>query len=306
MERKYERIVPGGDSHRRTGSHGSNESVEAMNGPIVDMQAGNNAVHVDEENDREEKSPLRTKSGEKVISPSDQSQRSVHSPIAFAHSSSFTFDDAFDEDEENLKRYNLDFSMDAGEATLSDSVHGGIPFRNSDDHDSTTLQLLWNSFQSQRQRARQRRAQLLLQQSERNFRQGVWICMNTYCDATDGGLLLFAFLIFVWVIKIMSLNDATAMRHWFLAGILLISLRLGVRPLSGYYTRQRQRRRLQSQDRQPHHVLPTQSPAPTKLRQRTHSNDEEDKTTPRRYRDEPPSSGNLELQSVTSSTASLT
>mmetsp|Transcript_1417 Transcript_1417/g.2796 ORF Transcript_1417/g.2796 Transcript_1417/m.2796 type:complete len:301 (-) Transcript_1417:30-932(-) len=300
MDRKYERIVPG-DGHRRMGSH---DSAESGNGPVVDIQAGNNAVHGDEEQDREEKSPLRSKSGENVVSPTDQSQRSVYSPLAFAHSSSFNFDDPDDEDEENLKRYNLDFSMDAGEATLSDSVHGGIPFRNSEEHGSTTLHLLWNSFQSQRQRARQRRAQLLLQQSERNFRQGVWICLNTYCDATDGGLMLFAFLVFVWVIKIMSLDDAKAMRHWFLTGVLLISLRLGIRPLSGYYTRQRQRRRLQSHD-QPHHVVSTQSPAPNSLRQRSHSNDAEDKT-PRRYRDEPPNSSNLELQSVASSNASLT
>lgn len=304
MERNYERIATG-NSHRRTGSHESAESVGALKGSVVDMQAGNSAVHSDEEHDREEKSPLRAKSGKIVVSPTDQSQGSVYSPIAFAHASSFTFDDTEDEDEENLKRYNLDFSMDAGEATLSDSVHGGTPFRNSEEHGSTTLQHLWNSFQSQRQRARQRRAQLLLGQSERNFRQGVWICLNTYCDATDGGLILFAFLFLAWVIKIMTLNDAKAMQHWFLAGIFFIALRLGVRPMSGYYTRQRQRRRLQSQDRQPHHVVPTQSHAPNKLRQRSHSADEED-NSPRRYRDEPTNSGNLELQSVASSNASLT
>jgi len=287
------------------GSHESAHSGE-LNGHIMDMQVGRNASHGDEDHDQEARSPLRSKSAENAISPTDQSQRSVYSPIAFTHSSSFTFDDVDDEDEANIKRYNLDFSMDTGD-NLSNSIHGGMPIRSSDEQGSTSLGHLWHSFQSQRQRARQRRAQLLLQQSERNFRQGAWICLNTYCDATDAGLMLFAFLIMLWVIKIMSLSDAKAMRHWFLGGVLVIALRLGIRPLSGYYTRQRQRRRLQSQDHQPHRALPTQSPGPTGLRQRVNSNDEEDKIpkSSRRYRDEPPKSGNLELQSVASSGVSL-
>ena len=102
---------------------------------------------------------------------------------------------------------------------------------------------LWYSFQSVRQQARQRRAQRLLQQSERNFQQTLWICTMTYCDATDGGILLAAFLLLFWVALLYSVSSDKS-RGWLgVVGSIVTRLRFGTRPLLGYMKQRRCRRR---------------------------------------------------------------
>jgi hypothetical protein len=297
MEKNYEQIVSNG-SHRSVGSQGSvgSFSDHELDENVVDLQAADTSVHEDDDNEGEEHSPLRGDVTENVPS-SQASQPSVYSPLPFVRASSFTFDDEDDEDEENLKRYNLDFSIDADRAKLTNSPNGTTSSHSSAQQNcSSFLQFLWYSFQSQRQQARQRRAQLLLQQSERDLRQSVWIFISTYCDATDRGIILVASLIFLWIVLLLSVSDGDFRRHWFVMGFLLFAVRLGARPLWGYFSRQRQRRRLQSQDRKSHQPLPTQSPAPKQLRQRVN---EYDDNLQGRYLDEPPQSGNLELQNIT-------
>jgi hypothetical protein len=297
MKKNYEQIVSNG-SHRSVGSQGSvgSFSDHESDENVIDLQAADKSVHEDDDNDQEEHSPLKGDLTESVSS-SSASQPLAYSPVSRMRASSFTFDDEDDEDEENLKRYNLDFSIDADRAKLTTSPGGTTTSSHSSTQQnfSTVLQSLWYSFQTQRQQARQRRAQLLLQQSERDLRQSVWICVSTYCDATDRGILLVAALIFLWIVLLLSVSHGDFRRHLFVTGFLLFAVRLGARPLWGYFSRQRQRRRLQSHDRQSHQALPTQSPGPKQLRQRVNEYDDNPKG---RYLDEPPQSENLELQSI--------
>lgn len=296
MEKNYEQISSNA-SHRSAGSHGSvgSYSDDEVDGDIVDLQAADTSLHGEAVG--AEHSPFSGEAAEKLSSSPD-SQPSAYSPVSNVRASSFTFDDDDDEDEENLKRYNLDFSIDADRAKLAPDLAHGRASSQSSSQQNSILQFLWFSFQSQRQQARQRRAQLLLQQSERDFRQSVWICVSTYCDATDRGIILVAALIIVWVVLLLAVFDEGSRKHWIVSGLLVLMVRLGARPLWGYISRQRQRRRLQSQDRQSHSPLPTQSPAPKQLRQRVNSNEEYDDSPQGRYLDEPPQNGNLELQNI--------
>jgi hypothetical protein len=139
----------------------------------------------------------------------------VYPSLSNLYSSSFSLEDDEDDDEADLKRYALDFSIHTtdnnhnNKATLMhSSLHGGasssaqapssssssLQQQQQPQHPRTRflyslVQYLWFSFQSVRQQARQRRAQLLLQQSdERNWSTTLWICLMTYCDATDRGI----------------------------------------------------------------------------------------------------------------------
>eukprot|EP00980_Cylindrotheca_fusiformis_P007338 scaffold1525_cov142-Cylindrotheca_fusiformis.AAC.138 len=313
MAKKYKQITSNG-SNRSAGSHGSAHSYsdddddDMLNGDIVDLQAADPAVHEneddsdddeEEEDEQEEHSPLKG-DGTGILSSPTRSQPSTFSPVAFVRDSSFTFDDEDDEDEENLKRYNLDFSIDADQAILTNSAHGGTsPESSSQQNVSSIFQYLWMLFQGRRQQARQRRAQLLLQQSERDLRQSLWICVSTYCDATDRGIMLVVALLLLWIVLLLTVSDDDFRRHWFVSGLILFVVRVSARPLWDYFSKQRQRLRVQSHDRQSHSPLPTQSPVPKQLRKQTNSHDECDGSPQGRYLDEPPENGNLELPSMT-------
>jgi len=194
-----------------------------------------------------------------TMQPSLHKQRSYASDdglpsIIASYSGSFDLDDDDDDDalEANLKRYNLDFSSaataDKG-ASLSDG--DGNPFareRNSNSNwCSRAARFLWFSFQSVRQQARQRRAQLLLQQTERNWRQSLKICLITNCDATDSGIMLVVAAIVGWILALVFLKDPTVRIAGIGVGILFFTIRVGTRPLYHCCLRRRQKRRLRRQ-----------------------------------------------------------
>jgi hypothetical protein len=242
----------------------------------------------------------------KSVSEEEGAKVPTESQIASARSrsSSFDFEDD-DDDEADLKRYNLDFSVD-DHSMLANPLDGGGPAPSSSQHQlkttddsSTLLQFLWYSFQTQRQQARQRRAQLLLQQSDRDLRQSVWIFVMTYCDSTDTGIAVALSMIVFWAFVLSVMEDEVVKRHWLLIGCLLLAFRIGARPLWNYFLRQRLKRR--QEQRQQHQQLPLSSPAAKHqaLRQRVDSSDEcESLPSIGRYLDEPLKNGNLELQNI--------
>jgi len=194
-----------------------------------------------------------------TMQPSLHKQRSYASDdglpsIIASYSGSFDLDDDDDDDalEANLKRYNLDFSSSATTdkgASLSDG--DGNPFareRNANSNwCSRAARFLWFSFQSVRQQARQRRAQLLLQQTERNWRQSLKICLITNCDATDSGIMLVVAAIVGWILALVFLKDPTVRIAGIGVGILFFTIRVGTRPLYHCCLRRRQKRRLRRQ-----------------------------------------------------------
>lgn len=163
------------------------------------------------------------------------------------YSPAFDFDDD-DDDEEleaELRRYHLNFSSTTtarGNTTVL--THSGNNSPTAASSRFSLAKYVWYSFQSVRQQARQRRAQLLLQQTERNWQQSLWICMMTNCDATDRGILLVATLIVVWALLVWRIHDPTIRRWIVLGGIVAFVVRVGTRPLFGYCRKQQQKRRL--------------------------------------------------------------
>lgn len=188
---------------------------------------------------------------------SDQNQTNVNNEsevrdesypsLGYQFSSSFDLDDDDDDDllEANLKRYNLDFASTENGATLAESndfARGGPSNRCS-----RAAKYIWYSFQSARQQARERRAQLLLQQTERNWKQSLKICILTNCDATDSGILLVAVTMLVWILVLVLVKNTGFRRIGILVGLLCFALRVGARPLYQFFLRQRQKQRLRKQ-----------------------------------------------------------
>ena len=168
------------------------------------------------------------------------------------YSSSFNLDDDEDDDDADLKRYNLDFSSSStpnanttNRNMLSISIHGeslAASQLSSDNFTPNSLtKYLWFSFQSLRQKARQRRAQRLLQQSERNYRQALYLCVMTYCDATDRGILLVASIVILWSLFIWNIQSHKTV--FAMTGIALFLVRVGARPCWEWYTMRRRERR---------------------------------------------------------------
>jgi hypothetical protein len=158
--------------------------------------------------------------------------------------SSFSLDDDEDDDDADLKRYNLDFSTPNMNANvLGISMHdGSLPASQNLSSDNNSLpKYLWFSFQSLRQKARQRRAQRLLQQSERNYRQTVYLCVMTYCDATDRGILLVASIVMLWSLLIFKMQSHKII--FAMTGISLFLVRVGARPFWEWVTMRRRERR---------------------------------------------------------------
>ena len=239
---------------------------------------------------------------------------------SLAFSGSFDLDDD-DDDDEALRRYNIDFSRNPDTNIMTSLSHHGSSAGNDSPsssnrnspgpslyHESSRsfslLKYVWYSFQSVRQQARQRRAQRLLQQSERNFRQTLWICVMTYCDATDRGILLVASLMLTWSIVVYNVSNDTIRRWLLIVGICLLIIRFGARPFSEYLQRSRSRRRrlkelqqnqqehhLQQQQQQDHHFRENNSNHrhnQQHLRLRTDSDDGVGAVTPPgRYLDQP-------------------
>jgi hypothetical protein len=201
-----------------------------------------------------------------VISPPPQQQAPVY-PLYSDGSFDMEVDED-DEDELDLKRYHLDFASTSsssnniynqhhqqrGGNSLTNSLPGGNS--NSSNGNNSSLfganyggrfslgRYLWHSFQTARQKARQRRAQMLLQQTERNWVQSTWICIKTTCcDATDRGIVLVVGLLMAWIIALIFTSEQDTRRRLLLAGIILFSIRLGLRPLCECYWRQRQKQR---------------------------------------------------------------
>jgi hypothetical protein len=186
------------------------------------------------------------------------SPRAIYPSTTACHSNSFDLDDDDDDDdnilEANLKRYNLDFSATDKAASLADgTVNDGNPFGSRGTSNSNrctkATRYLWFSFQSVRQQARQRRAQLLLQQTERNWRQSLKICVITNCDATDSGILLVAATMVFWILFLILVKNSTVRRGGIVAGILFFIIRVGTRPLYHFFIQKLQKRQLHHQQR---------------------------------------------------------
>ena len=254
-------------------------------------------------------------------------------PSSLAYSGSFDLDDD-DDDDEALRRYNIDFSRNQDTNMMTSLSHHGSSVSGNDNLHSQTrdnqngggspqsqslpyhessrsfsfIRYLWYSFQSVRQQARQRRAQRLLQQSERSFRQTLWICVMTYCDATDRGILLVASLMLAWSILVYNVSSQV-IRGWLvITGIFLLVIRFGARPFSEYLQRSRSRRRrlkelqenqqqlhLDQQQHQEHHFREKKQGHRHQhqhLRLRNDSDDIGAVTPPGRYLDQPMPTGN--------------
>lgn len=317
MEKQYERILS--NISEKSPPRTSN-AISSRTNSYSDLEANDsNLVITDDTN--EQQSNNEGSFGDNGVTDQQTVGEEERSPLAsplpapgsYMRASSFGFSDDEDDDEADLKRYNLHFSTEASDrATLTNSPHGGASPSNSSlsNRNHSLLNQIWYSFQSQRQEARQRRAQLLLQQSERSFSQSLRIFLGTYCDATDRGILLVVSLVFLWAMLLLNLSNQTLKMQLFAAGFCFFALRIGARPLWTYCSKQQQRRRQQQRlsEQQLHQQLPQQSPAPKKtLRHRSNSNDSiseslENTGSPGRYLDEP----NMELQSIAkSNTTSL-
>ena len=207
-----------------------------------------------EDGDDEEHSPLHNQRSY----ASDDEDRDNDYPSTFpvspramypSFSNSFDLDDDDDDDilEANLKRYNLDFTATDKGASLGEI---GMDDRASNNRCTRAARFLWYSFQSVRQQARQRRAQLLLQQTERNWKQSLKICILTNCDATDSGILLVAVTTVLWILVLVLVKDAAFRRIGIILGLLCFAIRVGTRPLYHCFLKQRQKRQLRRQQDQ--------------------------------------------------------
>jgi hypothetical protein len=170
-------------------------------------------------------------------------QMSLYPTISAVFSGSFDLDDDDDDEyvEAEMKRYHLDFSStDNGGDSLT--THGNnIP--TSTNWFSLSTKFIWFSFQSVRQQARQRRAQLLLQQTERNWRQSLKICIATNCDATDSGILIVLVLMIIWIVTFICIvKNPIIRRRGLFVGIILFVIRVGTRPLYECFLQHRQER----------------------------------------------------------------
>ena len=214
------------------------------------------------------------------------SQQNINGLYMNFSSESDVGDSSDDDDEAQLRRYNLDFSNNSAEGDNSphhDSNHSPgsgprtpnqqgqrkrivsmIPLStssnslNSYDQDSTLYQIrqipnhIWYTFQYLRSQARQRRANLLLQQSqeERTTEQQLHLCALTYCDATDQGICVVAVGLCVWLLWIGFIaSTKTQLLRVVLIGFMLLTIRFATRPVYVYIQKQRLKRRAEQQRR---------------------------------------------------------
>jgi len=266
---------------KRRGSHsssgGSCMSMESNNDDNDDKDYSNEVDDVLAQISAE-RSPLNdnrsyANDGGPVISSSNSSlspkQMSSYPTISAVFSGSFDLDDDDDDEyvEAEMKRYHLDFSSsDMGGDSLT--THGNnIPTSTggSTNWFSLSTKYIWFSFQSVRQQARQRRAQLLLQQTERNWRQSLKIFIATNCDATDSGILIVLVLTIVWIVTfIFIVKNPIIRRRGLFVGIILFVIRVGTRPLYECFLQQRQKRQGRQQRLQ---EIPQNSPGFLQRRQ---------------------------------------
>jgi len=251
-------------SHRKSQSSGSYTSVESNEGNSLSNRSDDD----DDNNGLCSLNNIRSFASNDGLAAIDDGllsegstavSRSASSKAGYPsiYSGSFDLDDEDDDDvvlEANLKRYNLDFSSPEKVTSLAnDDINDGNPFARgtgSTNHCSRIARFLWFSFQSVRQQARQRRAQLLLQQTDRNWRQSLKMCIITNCDATDSGILLVAAIMVVWILALHFVKDPSVRRGSFVIGIFFFVIRVGTRPLYQFYLRQRQKRQLRHQQLQ--------------------------------------------------------
>jgi len=226
---------------RRAGSYVSVESK--------DLDFGYNEGKDDDIDVRQsyDDDPTGSPGGENTF-PLDPASPSAQYPsISLSYSGSFDLDDD-DDDYDDLARYNLTFSKTNGVASLAARNPGdGNSFVNGAgkfNWCSKVAGYLWFSLQSARQQARQRRAQLLLQQTERDWRQSLKICILTNCDATDSGILLVIVIMIAWILTWVFTGLGWG---WILAGVIFFIVRIGARPLYHLFLRQRQKRHLYQQ-----------------------------------------------------------
>lgn len=176
---------------------------------------------------------------------------------------SFDLEDDEDELEENLKRYHLDFSATDRVDPLFHNNSG--PDTNQYDSRgvchrcSVATKSVWFFFQSVRQRARQRRAELLLEQTERNWRQSLKICILTNCDATDSGIMFVVVMMVLWIVVLLSMKDPLVRRKGLILGIVFFVVRVGARPLYDWLLKLWQRRQVLL-NQQRHVEVPQSSP----------------------------------------------
>ena len=233
------------DRHDRTDSRGSYTSVISDSGLISDDEHTMQDVE-DEEGTRiadmyldeheGEKSPLHLSLDAEDDDKELHSARSTSSfpPNRTSASILFGSEDSDDDDEyeEQLKRYSLDFRQ-------SSSTSSTTSKNNS----------LWCKIQQARQKARQRRAEYLLQQSERQtWRQSVYLFLvMTLCDATDTGIALVAIGLLAWFIMLWKLPSNRSLIFW--GGLVVWSIRLGARPVRDCFIQRRVRMHQQERER---------------------------------------------------------
>jgi hypothetical protein len=249
---------------KRRGSHGSLGSFLSIHDDDeqINMTDNDNDDRHNHPLDGDERLPLSKsfdqdeEHAHEPPSHVDTSAAAAASPIMY--SSSFNLDDDEDDDDADLKRYNLDFSSSMNSPNTphtttnsntnmlgSTSLHdGSSPAFQLSSSNNSFPKYVWFSFQSLRQKARQRRAQRLLQQSERNCRQTLYLCIMTYCDATDRGIGLVASVIILWSLLIWNLPKSHQ-TVFAMTGIALFLVRVGARPCWEWYTMRRREQRRQ-------------------------------------------------------------
>eukprot|EP00934_Nitzschia_sp_Nitz4_P004348 Nitzschia sp. Nitz4//scaffold185_size43419//4739//5914//NITZ4_007293-RA/size43419-processed-gene-0.67-mRNA-1//1//CDS//3329539685//4338//frame0 len=145
----------------------------------------------------------------------------------------------------NIKRYAIDFSHAAAATDEEYSSHHEDSFHRTSSDPSNThrhsslFQYMQHQFQVVRQQARQRRAQLLLQQSDRNWRQSTYYCWMTACDATDTGIFLVLVGIGIWLLLLWLWEEHRS--DCWIVGTLLLVLRFSGRPCAAFLQRQQRR-----------------------------------------------------------------
>lgn len=267
---------------KRRGSHASADSFHSAEYltddeeqlPLSRRNSGNGSG-IGRSRMMEEQSPLQPGSGldgsdryPHSSSPNNNTESTPKSSVSnvgnnsnhriFASAFEFS-DDEDDDDELDIKRYNLDFSNTYGgdnddrvvlTTSFDGSGNGSRSPRSSSNYSLSIplvslLPYLWFSFQSHRQRARQRRAQLLLQQdqSRRRVQQTVRLCWVTYCDATDVGIALLIVSLGIWLV-VLSQTDDDLQSKIFWMGTILLGIRIGARPFWQYCSKRRRKLRL--------------------------------------------------------------
>jgi len=206
-----------------------------------------------------------------TTAPSSASSSSFAQPNRTKTSVLFDSDDDSDDEDEyevHLKRYALDF----GQSSMSTTTHSS---GSTSHHHKNMYHMFWSKLQLIRQKARQRRAEYLLRQSDRHsWRQSWYLCIvTTLCDESDCGIALIVIGMIVWFGMIWKIPIH---RSKILAGgILVWSIRFGLRPAQQYWIRQRVRRhqRQHEEEQQRRQYEDQEYPPSTQNQHRRHPHD---------------------------------